>query len=478
MNNTTKILSVGIDIGTSTTQVIFCYLTIKDSAGSFRVPHITITDKEIVYKSDIVLTPLLSRTSIDAQGVKDIVAKEFSKAGFTPKDISTGAVIITGETARKENSKSVLNELSNFAGDFVVSTAGPDLEAIIAGKGSGAYTYSKNTGERVVNLDIGGGTVNAVLFDGENVISKGCLDIGGRLITYDESKTITYISESAKKIATSVNIEIKNGDKITKEKIFGITDKMADLLYSWISNENSTLLSEITTKDSSALSCNKRINAICFSGGVADSIYSEKYDYDKFNDIGVYLGESIRRHALFNNYKLIKANETIRATVIGAGSHTTTVSGSTITYNKDIFPLKNIPVLKLTENEQTDCFNGNGTALQERISWLLNQSSTGNLIVALRGRQDPSYNELQKLGEVLFREMNKQLDSSLPLIVVIECDIAKALGQVMLRQMKDIKRDIICIDSIRVEPDDYVDMGRPIMDGMVIPVVVKTLAFS
>lgn len=43
-------------------------------------------------------------------------------------------MIITGESARKENSDAVLKSLSDFAGDFVVSAAGPDMESLIAEK--------------------------------------------------------------------------------------------------------------------------------------------------------------------------------------------------------------------------------------------------------------------------------------------------------------------------------------------------------
>ena len=151
MKDESTILSVGIDIGTSTTQVIFSRLTFKNSAGYFAVPHIAIVDKEVVYKSGIYTTPLENRVMIDGVRVREIVAGEFQKAGYRPEDTQTGAVIITGESARKENSEIVLQELSDFAGEFVVSTAGPDLEAIIAGKGSGARQYSVEHQCRVAN---------------------------------------------------------------------------------------------------------------------------------------------------------------------------------------------------------------------------------------------------------------------------------------------------------------------------------------
>ena len=159
------ILSVGIDIGTSTTQLVFSRITMENAAGFFSVPRISIVAKEVIYKSNVYLTPLRTAVIIDGEAVRRIVAGEFQKAGFSPADVDTGAVIITGESARKENAALVLEELSSFAGDFVVSTAGPDLESIIAGKGSGAFQYSLDHSCLTANLDIGGGTTNIVIFD-------------------------------------------------------------------------------------------------------------------------------------------------------------------------------------------------------------------------------------------------------------------------------------------------------------------------
>ena len=39
-------------------------------------------------------------------------------------------------------------------------------------------------------------------------------------------------------------------------------------------------------------------------------------------------------------------------------------------------------------------------------------------------------------------------------------------------------RPVVSLDSIHVEQNDYIDMGRPLMDGLVVPVVVKTLIFG
>ena len=177
-----QLLSVGIDIGTSTTQLILSRLTLENRAAPFTVPRVAIADREVLYRSDIHFTPLLSDTVIDAAGVRDIVAEEYRKSGFSPHQVDTGAVIITGETARKENAREVLSALSEFAGDFVVATAGPDLESILAARGAGADEYSQEHHTTVLHFDIGGGTANLAKCAHGELIATGCLDVGGRLI--------------------------------------------------------------------------------------------------------------------------------------------------------------------------------------------------------------------------------------------------------------------------------------------------------
>ena len=124
-----KILSVGLDIGTATTQLILSELTIENIASVFTIPRVYITDKKVLYKSEIIFTPISDQLLIEVDKIKNFVLNEYAKAGIQKKDIQMGAVIITGETARKENASQVLQALSGYAGDFVVATAGPDLSA-------------------------------------------------------------------------------------------------------------------------------------------------------------------------------------------------------------------------------------------------------------------------------------------------------------------------------------------------------------
>lgn len=480
MADKTAILSVGIDVGTSTTQVVFSKLQMDNAGGYFSVPRVAIVDKEVVYKSEVYMTPLKTDVLIDTDALRNIVAAEFRKAGYRPEDTDSGAVIITGESARKENSDAVLKSLSDFAGDFVVSAAGPDMESLIAGKGSGAWQYSMDHHCRVANLDIGGGTTNVVLFEDGETLARGCLDIGGRLICMNPQGIITKVSPAAAVMAQAAGVSVSVGDRCDELKLTAVTRQMAAALNAYLgvgTKDIDAILRQIKTPGSSDFPVPEKVQAVFFSGGVADLIYHESADTWAYGDIGVLLGRAIRESRLFTDFQKMEPGETIRATVVGAGTYTTTISGSTITYSDDIFPLKNIPVIKLDEELQEACFAGETEPVIRRIQWVLGQNDAERFILAMPGKRDPGYTEMKRAAAAIRQIMDRVQPPGEPILLVIESDIAKAMGQ-MIRQQPDLKRQVVAIDSIHVEDGEYVDMGKPMMNGMVIPVVVKTLIFG
>ena len=480
MADKTAILSVGIDVGTSTTQVVFSKLQMDNAGGYFSVPRVAIVDKEVVYKSEVYMTPLKTDVLIDTDALRDIVAAEFRKAGYRPEDTDSGAVIITGESARKENSDAVLKSLSDFAGDFVVSAAGPDMESLIAGKGSGAWQYSMDHHCRVANLDIGGGTTNVVLFEDGETLARGCLDIGGRLIRMNPQGIITKVSPAAAVMAQAAGVSVSVGDRCDELKLTAVTRQMAAALNAYLgvgTKDIDAILRQIKTPGSSDFPVPEKVQAVFFSGGVADLIYHESADTWVYGDIGVLLGRAIRESRLFTDFQKMEPGETIRATVVGAGTYTTTISGSTITYSDDIFPLKNIPVIKLDEELQEACFAGETEPVIRRIQWALGQNDAERFILAMPGKRDPGYMEMKRAAASIRQIMDRVQPPGEPILLVIESDIAKAMGQ-MIRQQPELKRQVVAIDSIHVEDGEYVDMGKPMMNGMVIPVVVKTLIFG
>lgn len=472
-----QILSVGIDIGTSTTQVIFSRLTVDNTAGYFSAPNVSIVDKQVIYSGRIYETPLLDSVRIDGEAIRAIVAQEFKTAGFKPADTKTGAVIITGESARKENARVVLDKLSDFAGEFVVSTAGPDLEAIIAGKGSGAWQYSVDNACAALNIDIGGGTSNIVQFFRGETAAKGCVDIGGRQIRFDENMRITYISQSAAKIAAACGASLEIGHPASESDLRCVCTSMAGLLFELAQGGRSRLLKQVETAGSSVFTPAHETKAVFFSGGVAQCLHMGEADIAKYGDIGVLLAQAIRESEFYSRYKIGQSRETIRATVVGAGSYTTSVSGSTIFYSEVLFPQRNLPALKVTAEEQASCLEGQDKVLEEKLRWFMGQIDGERMLVALPGLKNPGYEEMKRMAAAIGAAAEKALPKGAPLFLAVESDMAKALGQTVYAAMGR-RRPVAAIDAVHIEQNDYVDLGKPLMEGLVIPVVVKTLIFG
>lgn len=465
-----KILSVGIDIGTSTTQVIFSKITLKNTAGSFSIPRVEITEKKIIYRGKIYFTPLLSNQIINLEELKNIISLEYKNANIKKEDITTGAIIITGESSCKENSKPVLEALSDYAGDFVVATAGADLESILAGNGSGAASLSEEEKSCTVNFDIGGGTTNAAVFKFGKCIDAYGLNIGGRLIKFDVSGKVSYISDKLEKIIAENNINIVLSEIPNFYELKKLTDFLAEILYKLsceipLSTLENNLFIEHSSKEN-------HINQITFSGGVAECVYNNEIidSFDKcrkFGDIGPLLGQSLRLLFEEKGLDLREPKEKIRATVIGAGSHSVKLSGSTIIFDDSVLPKKNIPIVRLFETEDEDY-----STIKELM--VEKQKIYGNDEVAffLKGPKTPSYSLIKEIaGQIVeFYEGKNR-----PILFLVENDFAKALGQT-IEMFRGKTGNTICIDSVKVETGDYIDIGNSI--GDIVPVAVKTLIFK
>ena len=228
--NRKTVQSVGIDIGTTTTQVIFSRLTMVNRAPVTQVPRYEFVEREIFFQSPVRPTPLQEDGTVDVPMLQRFIDEQFAAADLTLSDIETGAIIITGETSKVKNAKDTVMGLADRLGDFVVATAGPNLESVIAGRGSGAGEYSKRNHARVLNIDIGGGTSNYVVFNSGRVEDTACLNIGGNLIKTDRSGTATKIREPAKWIIESLFGEALPEARVSAGHLKKVVNCMAQLV--------------------------------------------------------------------------------------------------------------------------------------------------------------------------------------------------------------------------------------------------------
>jgi len=489
-----NLLSVGLDVGTTTTQLILSDLSVKNKGGAFSVPEMVIENRNLLYQSPVIFTPLVSNDRVDGEKIARWVDAQYALAGVQKSQVDTGAVIITGETSRKENAREVLNALSGFAGDFVVATAGPDLESSLSAKGAGATEFSAQTGKSVLHMDIGGGTSNLSYIENGKIIRTGCLNVGGRLIKFDKNGAITYISPVLMPLCP-----LKIGETPTESQLAQVTGLLVQALEMAAAlRPKSAIFDGFATKEATKPWEPVKADVISFSGGVADCIEfsnavipsqcahwrgnppdngeiapqehflaalgrhtafglvrnDRKFLY---GDLGVLLGQAIGQSALCQGqYRL--GTHTIRATVIGAGCHSTQLSGSTVFISGVDLPRQNLPVVPLS-----------APVTPEAVAAAYLGQDSDNVVLALEGERSPSYASVQALAGTLVAASGDR-----DLLICLQADMAKALGHAIFLLAPEKK--CLCIDAVALTPESYLDLGAPI--GPALPVVVKTLVLD
>ena len=453
-----RLYSVGVDVGTSTTQMILSEITVENRASGFAVPEMEIQDRRIIYRSDVHFTPLKGDSLVDSNAIRGLIGREYEKAGIRPDQVDTGAIIITGETSRKENAAAVLQALSDFAGEFVVATAGPDLESVLAAKGAGAVEYSRKTGKTVVHMDIGGGTSNLALIREGKIVRTGCLNVGGRLVKLADG-VVSYVSPVLKGV-----FPIAVGERQDQTRLQELA-KMLCLALEMAAGRQpqGEILEKLSTEEAQQrwIPPGEPVT-VSFSGGVADCIETCRAPFD-FGDIGPILGQEIAQSSLCQG-DYILGEHTIRATVIGAGCHSTQLSGSTVYCRNVRLPKKNLPVVELTRQEQ------DAKEFVQIVSQRLAQVDSREVVLALPGDENVNYEKISILAENIAAAFKDR-----PIYICLQGDMAKALGQRLSLNLP-VDRSCLCLDKLKFAGQSYLDIGQPV--GPCFPVVIKTLILS
>src|SRR5437763_14247552 len=212
------LVTVGIDIGSAGTQVIFSRINLR-RYGEDLTSRYYVVSRETLFQSPVALTPYASDERIDDAALGRIIDQAYADANVKPDDIDTGVVILTGEALRRENAEAIAALLAEQRGDFVTATAGHHMESMLAAYGSGASKGSYDSDKRLLNIDIGGGTPKLAGVEKGNVIATAALHIGGRLQVMDEIGRIVRLDPAGKFHAREAGFYWSRGDVLSPAQL-------------------------------------------------------------------------------------------------------------------------------------------------------------------------------------------------------------------------------------------------------------------
>lgn len=467
------ILSVGVDVGSSTSHLVFSNLFLKRDETS-KTRRFRIEDRKIVYQGRITNTPLLNDRTIDILRLAAFFKEEYRRAGIDPGEIKSGAVIVTGESARKENAAEITAALSNDAGRFVAATAGPNFESMLAAMGSGATLRSRETGRTIVACDIGGGTSNIAIVQKGQTVATGCLSVGGRLVGIKPDGTIWRIDEPARKVMRHLGLNYRVGDRIEPGDKKQIARQMIDVLCEALQGPVTSALGRQLMLGPDPV-FPARIDEYSFSGGVAELMYGA---LNNCEDIGHLLAGELNLRLPQLPAPAVEPASKIRATVIGAGAYSLSISGCSGFMDEQIqFPIRNVPVLRVDVDRSR--LSKEHVVSEIHAAYRRFDFQEGEDVVALYfvDPVQPSYPKMELFSRALEAALPNSTRNKLPVILVFDTDIACGVGNV-LRRETSMKNNLLSMDELSLKEGDWIDIGEPLVGGQVFPVTVKSLVFS
>jgi ethanolamine utilization protein EutA len=469
--------TVGIDIGSSGTQVIFSRVHLRRLAEDLTSRYYVVA-RETLFQSQVALTPYQDEERIDALKLGAIIDDAYVTAGVSPERIDTGVVILTGEALRRENAERIAAIVAEKGGEFVTASAGHHMEAMLAAYGSGAARVSSDQAKRILNIDIGGGTTKLGLVENGRVIATGAIHIGGRLQVVEQER-IVRLDPAGKHHAARAGFSWQRGDLVGPADLQKVAEAMADALVAAIRTRPLPPdIARLYLTD--PIADLGRIDGVMFSGGVAEYVY-EREDRD-FGDLGGRLGRAIRtrveRGAL--PWPVLPAGECIRATALGASEYSVQLSGNTsyISAPGKLLPRRNLQVLlpPFVCAERIDA-DELARAIRNHIAVFDLHETKRDIALALRWSGLPSHPRLAAFAEGIKRGLAERIAKGLPLYIMLDGDVAHTLGHI-LRDECHIASELLVIDGVVLWDFDYIDLGRIRMPSYTVPVTIKSLVFS
>ena len=473
LHDNLSLTSVGIDIGSAGTQIIFSRLRMRRLGEDLSSRYFVVA-RDTLHQSPVAFTPYVDEVRIDEQALGRIIDDAYQAAGLHPDQIDTGSVILTGEALRRENAQAVAELLAEMGGEFVCATAGHHMEAMLAAYGSGAAKVSHDQDLRILNVDIGGGTTKlAVIHDGR-VLETAAVHIGGRLLVVDGERRITRLDPAGRDLARRAGFECSLGKQLSAGELDALGDWMAEALCRAILEPTDELY---LTEPLKALS---GIEAVMFSGGVGEYVYGrEERD---FGDLGRRLGLALRRRVDEGRFpwRLLPAGECIRATAFGASEYSVQLSGNTVYVSQpgELLPRKNLQVLQPPVRlDGTIDAEQSAAAIRSHFEAFDVIEGQTEIALAFRWRGEPSFERLSAFARAITLCLANTIKHGKPIYVVLDGDVAQTLGAI-LKEDSGISSEVLVIDGIALRDFDFIDLGRIRMPSHTVPVTIKSLVFS
>ena len=469
-----SLTSVGIDIGSSGTQVIFSRVLMRRMGEDLTSRYI-VAKRETIHQSPVQLTPYRSETRIDDAALGKIIDEAYAEARLGTGDIDTGVVILTGEALRRDNAEGIARVLAEQGGEFVCATAGHHMEAMLAAYGSGAAKASYDLNQRLLNIDIGGGTTKLAIVEKGSVKATAAIHVGGRLQVTDASGRITRLDPAGRHHAARAGFDWHVGGIAKPAELDRVAGLMAATLASALRGATDDTRRLYLTDPIENFG---RIDGVMVSGGVGEFVYDR--EQNDFGDMGKRLGVAFRAELERLPWPLLPAGACIRATALGASEYSIQLSGNTshITSPGRLLPRRNLPVLQpeLPLGEHIDPAEIARLMRAHFVAFDIEDNAT-DVALAIRWEGKPEYQRIRALAEGLHRGLAGRIDAKLPIYIMLDGDIAMTLGRILSEEMQ-VASDLLVIDGLQLRDFDYIDLGKIRLPSRTVPVTIKSLVFN
>jgi ethanolamine utilization protein EutA len=473
------LLSVGVDIGSSTSHLVFSRIVLERLDSRY-----VVTEREAFYQSDILLTPYSSEDAIDADALGAFFERQYENAMVDPDEIDAGALILTGVAVQRSNARRIGELFAQQAGKLVAVSAGDSLETVMAAYGSGAVARSIRDGAAVMNVDVGGGTSKiAVCVDGA-VAAITAVDVGARLVCVDAAGRIVRLEEAGRRFGEDLGLGLEAGGMLAPRDAQRLAARMADALFEAMAGGAPLVGTAGLTAGQTTdllrldpLAIAGPVATVTFSGGVSEYVYG--WESGHFGDLGSLLAAEIRNRAATAGMQIAQPAQGIRATVIGASQYTSQVSGSTIFVSPlDVLPLRNLPVIApafALDGEAIDSAAIAGAVRTALLHLDLTESESPVAVFA-PWAGSATFHRLDAFCRGVVEGLGGLMERGLPVVLAGDGDVGGLLGIHFREEMK-LENPVISIDGLELKQFDFIDIGEMLESSGAVPVVIKSLIF-